>query len=425
MKLLFTILSFHACLLSCSVLALNTDSLRSICNDSMQSDTNRVEAMKKLIWENYIFSKPDSAYYFAQLEYDLAHDMGSFMYMADALSYQAISFYMRGNYPSAIEHFSKSIDLCKLIDNKEIMASNLTGMGNVYYQQGIYGQAIEHYTQSLDIHEEIGNNIGMASNLNNIGGIYQEQKEYVKALDYFTQSLALRSDYGDKQGMADVLCNIGGVYQEKRDYKMALDYYSQSLILCKEINYKRVVAISLMNIGVIYAKQGDTLLALEQLGHSIKLNEELGNKPEIALVLINLGNIYYSKGDYKTAISCGEKALKLSQESGTVLKIKDASHNLYLAFKQIGANAKALEMYELYINMRDSIINEENTKRIVQLEAKMEYEHKLRAQTLELEKKEALQGERFKRYIYKHRCNFVCIFSNYWGILGSSAAVGK
>ena len=55
-----------------SISQLNLDSLWSIWDDKTQPDTTRLRAIDKIAWDGYLFSKPDSAFYFAQLKLDLA-----------------------------------------------------------------------------------------------------------------------------------------------------------------------------------------------------------------------------------------------------------------------------------------------------------------------------------------------------------------
>ena len=68
----------------------NLDSLWSVWNDTLQTDTNRLKAMKKIAWDGYIFSQPDSAYYFAQLQYDFALSVNNKKGMATALHVQGV-----------------------------------------------------------------------------------------------------------------------------------------------------------------------------------------------------------------------------------------------------------------------------------------------------------------------------------------------
>ena len=50
----------------------NLDSLYKVWNNINESDTNRLDAINKFIWKGYLFTQPDSAYYYTQLQYDFA-----------------------------------------------------------------------------------------------------------------------------------------------------------------------------------------------------------------------------------------------------------------------------------------------------------------------------------------------------------------
>ena len=82
--------------------ALNLDSLWGVWNDKTQPDTNRLKAMHKIAWDGYLYSQPDSAFYFASLEYDFAKSVGNKKQMAEALKSQGASFYIKSNYGQAL-----------------------------------------------------------------------------------------------------------------------------------------------------------------------------------------------------------------------------------------------------------------------------------------------------------------------------------
>ena len=69
---------FIALFISFSSLAqVNLDSLWNVWNDNTQADTNRLKAIGLIAWDGYVFSNPDSAFYFAEIYYDLAKSTGN------------------------------------------------------------------------------------------------------------------------------------------------------------------------------------------------------------------------------------------------------------------------------------------------------------------------------------------------------------
>lgn len=392
----------------------NIDSLLTIWNDTTQPDTIRLKAIDDLAWDGYLYSQPDSAFYYAELQYNFAKEKGLKKQMSQAINTQGVSYHLRGEYSLAIDYLFQGIKIDEELGDKRGMASSFCNIGNIYQQQGDYTQALDFNLRGLNICEEIGDIARVAIALNNIGIIYSNQGNYIQAIDHYTRSLKIQEEIGDKQGVAAALTNIGVIYFELMDFDNALKYYERDLKIREEINDKQGIGTSLNNIGVIYESQEFFSKALDYHIRSLKIKEEIDDKRGVAASLVNIGNIYKEQGsyeesldfyrrsntvyetigdksgiasslismgnihyeidNYKKAIDYGLQALNIAQESGMVKVTKGASETLWQAYNKTGNYRQALEMYELYIQMRDSILSEENQKEVIRQEYQYEYE---------------------------------------------------
>ena len=86
------------------------DSLLGVWNNKNQEDTTRLKAIHKVAWYGYLFSKPDSALYFAQLMYEMANKKGLAKYKATSLNIMGVYYFYKGNYEKAIESYEKTLD---------------------------------------------------------------------------------------------------------------------------------------------------------------------------------------------------------------------------------------------------------------------------------------------------------------------------
>ena len=365
-----------------SLAQVNLDSLWNVCNDNTQADTSRLKAMRKIAWDGYIFSQPDSAFYFAGLQYNFAESVNNKAQMASALNTQGVSFYIRGDYANAINYYTRSLKIKEELGDKKGIASSLANIGSVYLGQGDYGKAIDYFTRSLNIREEIEDKGGIAASLNNIGIIYKDQGDYKKALEYYNRSLKILEELGNKWSIATSLNNIGVIHIEQGDFKKAIEYYTKSLNMREEIEDIDGIAMSLNNIGVIYNEQGDYVKALEYYNRSLKKSEELGDENGISQSLNSIGSVYIEEGAYHKALENCSKGLNIAQETGDVQLIKDASGNLWKLYKKLGKHKQALEMHELYIEMSDSVLSIENKEAIIQQEFKYNYEKEAAADSV-------------------------------------------
>ncbi|MEX1187904.1 MAG: adenylate/guanylate cyclase domain-containing protein [Bacteroidia bacterium] len=413
------------------------DSLWNVWQDETQPDTNRLKAIKYFTWDGYLYTKPDSAFYYAQLEFDFAKSKGLKKQMASALNVQGISFYFRGDFSKALEYYTlslkikeeigdkkgvayslnnigliyldqgddaKAIDYCSRslkinqeIGFKEGIAICLMSLGDIYFGQGNYANAMEFFTRCLKIDEETNNKIGIAGTLNNIGVIYQEQGDYDKAIEIHFRSLKIKRELNDKQGISYSLINIGTIYHNQGIYYKALEYHSRSLEIREELGDKQGIAEALINIGADYHKMKDYSKALEYYKRSLEIVEEIGDKSGMAAALNNIGRIYFEKQDYNRSLNYSTRSLIISQESGAIIETRRAASLLWKLNKKLGRHKKALEFYELYITMRDSIESEENQKEVIRQEFKYEYEKKSVRDSLAFEAEKAIQAEELER----------------------------
>jgi hypothetical protein len=76
--------------------------------------------------------------------------------------------------------------------------------------------------------------------------------------------------------------------------------------------------------------------------------------------------------DYQYAILYGKRTLTIGQKHGYPADIRGGALLLYKTYKQIGDPKSALGMFDLYIQMRDSLASEDARK--ANLKKQMEYE---------------------------------------------------
>ena len=365
----------------------------SVWNDKTQSDTNRLKAIQQYSWDGHLFTQPDSAFYFSQLQLDFATKKGQSKYIANALSTQGVSFALRGEQVKAIDCFTKSLKVNEEIGNKSGISASLGNIGLIYDEQGDYYSAIDYHTKSLKVNEEIGDKGGIAASLNNIGGIYYQKGDYDKALEYHTKSLAIKEEMGDKRGIASSLNNIGIICFAQNDYGKAIDYQTKNLKIAEEIGDKNAYATALTNIGNIYYKQDDYDRAMELYLKSLTIQEEIGDKMGISSSLNNIGIIYYDKKNYNKALEYSSRSIAIAKEIGYVNLISSAAKSLWKANKKLGKLKESLEMYELYITIRDSADSEKNQKAILQQEYQYIYEKQKALDDKDHEKQLAVEQE--------------------------------
>lgn len=359
------------------------DSLWSVWNDKRVTDTLRIDALQNIIWNEYINSKPDSAFILAQHQYDLASEVKHDRHRGNARIAQAVSFYNRGIYDSAIIYNNLSFSIYEKIALEDGMANSLNNLGLNYSAIGENQKAIELYNESITIMRKLDNQLGIARSLHNIGIIQRSVGEYDLAIKSFEESLRIKQKYGGPLTTTSSLGMIGLTLKSKGQYDEALVYFHKAAKIERDYEDFRGVAMSYHNIGNIYNEKGDLASALKYYQMSFNINQDVGEEDGITVSLNNLGSIYLKKGQLKKAEKLLEEGLSIAQKNTSFASIRNIAENLYKVKRRLGKFEEALEYYILFDQTKEEIDSKDTHKEVVKSFYKLNYEKKALADSIQ------------------------------------------
>lgn len=303
----------------------------------------------------------------------------------------------QGNYPEALKNHFAALKLKEEIGDKQAIAASYNNIGLIYKHQGNSPEALKNLLASLKIEEEIGHKSGIVDSYNNIGNIYITLGNYSEALKNHFAALKISGEIGYKNGIAESFNNIGVINEKQYNYSEALKNYFACLKIYKEIGYKHGTAGSYAGIGNIYEKQDNYLEALKNYFAALKIEEESGDKLGIADCYINLGSINTKLNKYPGAKKYLDDALSLSKQIGSKEEIKDSYSDLATLDSTTGNWKNAYLHHKLFILYRDSLVNEENTKKTVQIQMQYEFDKKETVAKTTQDKKDAIAQKELQK----------------------------
>ncbi|MGZ4060729.1 MAG: SpoIIE family protein phosphatase, partial [Bacteroidia bacterium] len=113
--------------------------------------------------------------------------------------------------------------------------------------------------------------------------------------------------------------------------------------------------------------------------------------------LTTMGLVYKKQDQIAKATEYFQRALDVAKKASIASGIREASSYLYDINKKSGKSADALQMYELYISMRDSIKSEESQREVMKKEMEYNYEKQKALDEKEQEKQLAVSAEQEKK----------------------------
>ncbi|MBI2967003.1 MAG: tetratricopeptide repeat protein [Bacteroidetes bacterium] len=285
-------------------------------------------------------------------------------------------YHSQGDYEPALKLYFIALKIRQKLDDKRGIAHAYNNIGNVYWSQGMLPLALDYLLKGLKTAEETGDLAIMASANGNIGLVYSQQNSPAEALGYFLKCLEIQEMMSDKHGMAGSFNNIGSIYWDMDSVATARNYYLKSLSVCTELNDSFGIAQALNNLGSVFTAEKNFARGMEYQEQALKIYKNIGDKKGISYALDDIGELFINKGEPLNAIPFLNQSLSLCIELGLIPERVNTYYLLFAADSATGNIAGAFDHYKLYIQWKDSLINEENTKRIVRLESKYEWDKK-------------------------------------------------
>jgi adenylate cyclase len=325
-------------------------------------------------------------------------------------------FYLKSSYDSAIYYSNQCLNLSLKIDYPGGVASAYSNIGNIYSDKGNFPQALQNYLQALEIFEKRGPQKSIASIYNNIGIIYFNQGNYPDALKNYIASLKIKRESGDTLEIANTYNNIGEIYNSLGNYKEALSYYTMVMKIAESTKNLKQLGFSYCNLASVYKDQGNYMQAMEneklalsiattsgekllycgvytgfgdifyQVGKydsalvnyllAIQKYKALGDKAGTGRLYESIGKTYYAKKEYALTGKYIDSALTISKAEGDKQNLRDIYALLVNIDSAQGKSTEAFNDYKMYMCYRDSLSNEESTRRMVSEQMDYVYEMK-------------------------------------------------
>jgi signal transduction histidine kinase len=303
------------------------------------------------------------------------------------------SAYYYSDSKKNFQYAQKALELATKINYKKGIALANNNLGIYYYLKANYPLALNYIYKALRLFEEQNDQDGLATTNNSLGIIYVEYKDYKTALLYYNHAVKASQKLNDKKSTATYLNNIGDVYLRMEDYPKALNYFERAIQsnAFEKMSYQS---------GLNYTNIAITLNFLKQYQKSIENSNKsiliYNNDSSLynAYNKLELGkSYYYLASEEKNTLKKNQllkKSLDYTNESMLIFKreeslldIRDAYSYLSKIYKAKGHHQEALSYFEKSTALNDSIFSNENKTQMEFLKSKREID--LRDKKIEIQ----------------------------------------
>lgn len=315
---------------------------------------------------------PAQALAYARLGIPLAFELHDSVIAATLYASAGFSASELGEFKSAMNYAQSSLEIAKNINNKKRLASANSVLGIIYVYLGQYSRALEHHLEALRLREELGLVVPTIATLNNIGIVYHNIGNYEKAIFYYRRAYEMQSQTENKIPLIRFMTNIGFSEFKRGNFETAMALHKDALALAESLQFNTGTAYTLYNLGIMTAEKKQYDSALTFLHQALHHYEIVGKKYGIVEVLNALGSVYSAIGNYDRAVAYVNRAISLAEQESALAQLKESYFMLFTLFEKTGKESKAFHFFKLYSDIKDSLAEKNESKKIAEISIQFE-----------------------------------------------------
>jgi serine phosphatase RsbU (regulator of sigma subunit) len=342
----------------------------------LAADTSRINALAKKANDYALVGQLEEAIRFTNLVRAYSTQIGYAKGIAMSFTTEGRVFYRKAKYDSSLFVLNKALTIAKELNDSSLQSSALLNLGNAYSYMGNHTSAIEYYFKGLAIEEKSATQEYLQWYFNNIGVVFATQKNYPKGLEYFLKSKNTAEKRANSKSVDLLYNNIGWVYMLLNKNDSALFYLKQSLQLSQKSKDKYTLTLCLHNLGEVYINLKQYDKVYEYCSKSYEISKRHGYRDQMGANLLTLGKMQLAQKNYDAAEDYLLQGINMAKLIQAKIMIKDVSLLIATLYEKQKMYDKAYDYYEMYSSMKDTVLNQENSKRITEMNTKYNTEQK-------------------------------------------------
>lgn len=284
--------------------------------------------------------------------------------------------YLRISGDSSKYYATHAIDHAKKHRQSKILGESYSILGANEKYQGNYEEAIRYHLEAMKIKESNNDENGLCITYNDIGIVYKNMKRFEEALKFYLKSneLARKLDMGS--AISFTYNNLGTVYNEIGKYDSAMLSYNRALAQAEKIKDPGAIATALANLADIHFSHERYDSALYNFKRCLVYDRTNEDKYGMALSHMQIGRTYSALNKLKEAKAHIDTADRITEENNLLRERIDILMIKSSIQEKLEDFPGAISSIRASTALKDSLINEESTRQVTELQTKYETEKK-------------------------------------------------
>jgi len=285
------------------------------------------------------------------------------------------NFYMRfSNYAMAIENYQKALGFNKSTQSETVYSGCYLNMGLCFKYISDFETSLKYLFSAMEFTEPGSSDAGRI--FNSIGNIYAGLKLHEKSLEFFFKAKDLFEHSRDTVMLAVIYQNIGASYYNLHKNQNSILCYKKAIDLMKTAGYLAQQIPVLISMASLYNENGQPDSALYFITIAEKLLIKYPDKRNEACIAERKAGVFLIKGNNSKALQHYNDMISLAGEINELTLLKAGYEHLYEFYRERGDTRSALNYFQQYITLKDSIESSDFKVKVEEIVTKYQVEAK-------------------------------------------------
>jgi signal transduction histidine kinase len=273
------------------------------------------------------------------------------------------------NYDTSKEYYQKALNLANTINDSEIKGYVYTGLGTLNGSIGEFDKALEYLVLAKKEAEKRHHTEGVIFSEVNIANVFMQSKNYKSAYTHLQTGYNLVLTTKDSTSLDYVLNTYGQVLDAEKKYQEALLCHQKALQYCEKKNNKWMIARTLGFMADVYT-QMEQYKNAESYFNQCFIYSHYIDFQEHPKLLTALAYLYLKTKQTPKALEYFNKSLAMATKRGFKDLALKSNIGLTEVYEKMGNYDAALKHHLQAETYKDSIFNEDKSRRIAEIQFK-------------------------------------------------------
>lgn len=352
-----------------------TDSLEQVLPGL--SGKEKMRALADLTWE-WSSMNTETAVRYGREYLRAAEQSRDSSEVGEAANMLTVALYRKGLYEEALKMNTRAYRIRKSSGDLRQIGSSLNKFVNIYADRVMLDSALKYGLESVRIFEALGDSGNLAICYNTISSVYQKERDWEASFRYGQLAFQIADRLGFEYARGGAAGNLGVACESLGRFDESIAWYEIARQSFELAGSKPDLATVANNLGFVYRKKGDLDRALTNYHLALNMAEEMGERNGIAHYSANLGGIYNAQKNYAVAKTMFDRALHIAEQEGLGRVRLQCYDGLAEIAARQGRNEESVQLFRRYIDLKDSLYNEERSAQLAEMRTRYDSEKKER-----------------------------------------------